>query len=218
MNRHTLVILAAVAMALIQSRAIFAAGDAPAGFQCDGSLLSESFDGGTLPKGWELPAGGNRREVSFKDGMCILQAGKGDNFIALPALAINFDEVVVVEMSFSIPAPTSGGFSLVTLSREGGEFKVLLSAGEKGQYLVMTRSRPLGLVEPGKTYTVALRCHPDGSYEATLTGETIKQPVVQKVAGPDGGLKANLMLGNNVGSADGGVSVDQVKVGKPIQQ
>lgn len=204
-----------VLVVLVQGRLTRAADQLPAGFACDGALLNESFDAGKLPPGWELGPAPARRDVSFKDGRCILNPGRGDNFISMPSLAINLEEVFVVELTFSIPAPTTGGYSLLTLSREGGEFKVLLSPGEKGQYVVMTRSRPLGLIEPGKSYTVSVRCHPDGNYEGTLVGEGIKQPVTVKVAGPDGPFKTNLIVGNGINEAEGGVAIDHAKVGLP---
>lgn len=186
----------------------------PAPIRSDGSVLNESFDAGKLPKGWEqLPSGGNRRDVTFKDGACIFNHGKGDNYLDLPALPINLDEPFVVEITFSVPAMTVDGYSLFSMNRVGGELVLGFTEGSNGTLHIGLRGvRTFGVVELGKTYTVAVMVKPDGSCTGTLTGGSIEKPMIQSGAGPEGAIKG-IMLGNGRGLAVGGMRVESIKIG-----
>lgn len=214
-----------IALAFTLCAAAFAA-DAPAPIQSDGAYLNEAFDGAALPAGWVLAKdGSNRAAVSFQDGRCLFNPGKGDNNVALPPLKINLEEPFVIEITFTLPAPTGAqepgakathatAFSIFCMSREGGEFQAMIAPTDDARCVIMTGSRPLGIIQPGKPYTLAVLVQPDGAYKGTLAGPDIVKPVVQSVTGARGPIKA-LLLGNVNGSAVGSLSVDSIKIGKP---
>jgi len=192
------------------------AGEAKAPLiRADGSLLNEGFDGGAMPEGWSFTPGGNRRDASFKDGMCILNPGKGDNNILAPRMAFNLDEPFVIEIGFGVPAPTKSQFCVLSMAREGGEFQVVIvEAGDARK--VMMGNKTLGVIQPGKTYTLGLKCNPDGTYEGLLTGPGIDKPEAQSVSGVDGAIRS-VILGNVFNAGEGGIYYDYVKAGKPAK-
>ena len=205
--------------ALLLSAAPALAADAPAvvppSFGSDGSVLNESFNGSTLPKGWDSPdSGGNAREVTFKDGAAIFKVSKGDNFIELPKVVIDLDKPFAVEITFSIPSPTAEGFTIFTIGRVGGEFKIPIYPSERGPSLNIPGTRTLGVVESSKTYTVVVVIDPDGSFKATLAGGSIEKPLIVTGKGPEGLIKT-MLLGNTRGLAEGGLRIEEVKIGLP---
>lgn len=184
----------------------------------DGSLLNETFDGTKLPAGWDLHAGGgNRRDVTLKDGRLIFNPGKGDNNVLLPKLPINLDEDFVIEITFVMPEPTKNGYTLLSLNREGGYFQIIIADAEGTRRVVMNRGANwFGPIEAGKPYIFALMCRPDGACKGTLTGPGIAKPSIQTVPGPDGIIK-EVALGNVFSDGVGSLHIDSIKVGKPAR-
>jgi hypothetical protein len=191
---------------------------APAPIKSDASLLNEGFDAPGCPKSWDLsPEGGNRRDAAFKDGRCILNPGEGDNNITLPPLKADLDKDVVLEVSFAIPAATTGGYSVLSMTRESGEFQVVILPAGDAQRVVMGKERvALGAIEPGKVYTLALLFRPDGECKGVLTGPGIDKPAVQSVKGVDGVIHKTV-IGNVFGAGSGSLWIEQVRAGKPVK-
>ena len=191
---------------------------APSPIKSDGSLLNEGFDGPECPKGWAVVVdGGNRRDVGFKDGRCILNPGEGDNNITMPPLKADLEKDVVLEITFIVPAATKGGYSLLSMARESGEFQiVIMPAGDK-QRVVMGKDRAvLGNIEVGKAYTLALLFQPDGNCKGVLSGPGIEKPSVQSVAGIDGVIH-KILIGNVFGAGSGTLWIEHVRAGKPAK-
>jgi hypothetical protein len=191
---------------------------APSPIKADGSLLNEAFDGAGVPDGWDLsPGGGNRKDVSFKDGRCVLNPGQGDNNITMPPLKANLQEDFVIELAFGIPAPTKGGYSILSMTRESGEFQVVVTDDGDARRVVMGKDRVvLGDLRPGKTYTLALQFQPKGECKGVLAGPGIEKPSVQTVAGVEGVIH-NIVLGNVFGAAEGSLFIEHAKAGKPAK-
>lgn len=180
--------------------------------RADGSVLNEGFDAGAMPKGWDFTPGGNRRDATFKDGLCILNPGKGDNNITTPRMAFDLEQPFVIEMGFGVPAPTTSQFCILSLVREGGQFQVVIvEAGDARN--VLMGNKTLGAIQPGKTYVLAVKCNPDGTYEGLLTGPGIDKPAAQSIASVDGAI-SGVILGNVFNAGEGGIFFDYVKAGK----
>lgn len=173
----------------------------------DGSLLDEQFTSPSIPKGWIIPVAGNRHDISFKDGCCIFNPGKGDNNIIMPTLPINLTEDFVLEITFSVPAPVVGTFSVMDMKRDGGDLMLVVNAAGATQNVMLGRTKLLSAIEPGKTYTVAMQCKPDGTCLGVLTGPGIETPAVQTFNGSNGPLRG-IVLGNVFGAGEGSMSID----------
>jgi len=188
---------------------------APSPITSDGSLLNESFDGVACPEGWSVvPSGGNRSDIAFKDGRCILNPGKGDNNITMPPLKADLEQDFVLEITFAIPEATKGSYSLMSMARESGEFQVsIVAVGDKLRVTMGKKGLPLGEIVPGKVYTVALLFQPDGTCKGVLSGPGIDKPVVKSVTGIDGVIHKTL-IGNVFGAGTGSLWVEHVRAGK----
>lgn len=188
---------------------------APSPIKSDGSLINESFDGTACPAGWAVvPDGGNRRDVAFKDGHCILNPGTGDNNITMPALKADLDRDFILEITFAIPEATKGGYSLLSMSRESGEFQVtIVAVGDKQRVVMGKTGVTLGEIVPGKVYTAALLFQPDGTCKGVLSGPGIDKPAVQSVTGVDGVVHKTI-VGNVYGAGTGSLWIEHVRAGK----
>lgn len=208
----------AIALAvLFGSTALFAQGEQAAVpvFSADGSLLTEEFDKG-LPPEWTFATdGGNRKDAAVQNGVLVFAPGAGDNNISLPSLPIDTAQKFVVEITFEFTEAIRNEYSLITLNRQGGYFTVFVTmAGDSMR--VMMGKKNMGNIQTGKTYTFALLCEPDGTYQGVLTGADIENPRVQSYTDADGPI-TNITLGNTRGAGDGSLRLDSVKVGKPVQ-
>ena len=218
MHKQTLVKKMLTISVLLCLAVIIHAGNEPpaAPVQSDGTWLDAGFEAGKLPAGWEIPGSG-RRDVSLTNGCCILNPGKGDNYLAMPFLKNDLDQDFVIEMDFCIPEPVKGPYSLFAMIREGGNFQLVLSPTGSVQSVTMNSLVSLGAIKPGAVYTVAVLCHPDGTYEGTLAGPGIEKPAVRAYAGPDGALN-KMVLGNTYGAGVGSVAIGRVRIGRLLQR